>query len=104
MATTINEAEVITLLDGTEISVRPLKLSLLREFNKYFTSMEDVADDNDKSLDLLLDCVSVALKQFKPELAGDKNKLEEILDLPTVYKIVNGAAGISLGEDFSAGL
>lgn len=99
MATTINEAEIVTLLDGTELSVRPLKLSLLREFNKYFTSIEDVAEDNDKSLDLLLDCVVIALKQFKPELAEDKKKLEEILDLPTVYKIVNGAAGMNIGSD-----
>ena len=104
MATTINEAEVVTLLDGTELSVRPLKLSLLREFNKYFTSIEDVAEDNDKSLDLLIECVVVALKQFKPELAEDKKKLEEILDLPTVYKIVNGAAGMNIGPDADLGL
>lgn len=93
MATTISEEKVIKLLDGSELTLRPLKISLLREFMKKFVAIQDVAEDNDKSMDLLLDCVQIALRQFKPELAEDKAKLEEIMDLPTVYKIVEEASG-----------
>jgi hypothetical protein len=38
------------------------------------------------------------MKQYKPELAEDLKTLEEILDLPTVYKIVEEASGVKLGE------
>ena len=96
MATTVHEAETIKLLDGTEISVRPLKISLLRPFMKKFEGLAKVADDNDKSMNLLLDCVAIAMEQYSPELAKDKEKLEEVLDLPTVYKIVEIASGADL--------
>ena len=35
------------------------------------------------------------MEQYKPELA-DIAKLEEVLDLPTVYKIVEAASGVTL--------
>jgi len=93
MATTKYEAEKLTLIDGTEIEVRPLKISLLRSFMKKFEGVAAVADDNEKSMTLLVECVQIAMKQYKPELADDITKLEEVLDLPTVYKIVEAASG-----------
>lgn len=93
MAVTVNESKTITLLDGQTIEVRPLKISLLRPFLKKFQSIQDVAEDNDQSMDLLLECVQIAMQQFKPELAGDIKALEELMDLPTVYKIVEEASG-----------
>ena len=97
MTTTINEAKTIALLDGTEIEIRPLKISLLREFMKSFEKIADNADNNEKTMNLLLECVTIALKQFKPELAEDSKALEDLLDLPTVYKIVEEASGIPMG-------
>jgi len=38
------------------------------------------------------------MEQYKPELAKDLKALEDILDLPTVYKIVEAASGIELGS------
>lgn len=93
MSITVSEETTVKLLDGTEITLRPLKLSLLRPFLKEFAKIQEVAEDDDKSMDLLLDCVVIALEQFNPELAKDRAKLEEILDLPTVYKIVGEASG-----------
>lgn len=93
MAVTVNESKTITLLDGQTIEVRPLKISLLRPFLKKFQAIQDVAEDNDQSMDLLLECVQIAMQQFKPELAADLAALEELLDLPTVYRIVEEASG-----------
>lgn len=95
--TTINEPKEIVLPDGTKLSVRPLKISLLREFMKKFDQIAEVADNNEKSMDILIECVQIAMKQYKPELATDVKALEEILDLPTVYQIVEEASGIALG-------
>ena len=100
MATTLNEPIEITLLDEkTTLSIRPLKISLLREFMTKFEGLSEVAEDNDKSLDLLLECVLIALKQYKPELVeGGIKGLEELLDVPTVYKIIEVASGVKLSE------
>jgi inhibitor of KinA sporulation pathway (predicted exonuclease) len=88
----------IDLIDGTKISVRPLKISLLRPFMKKFEGIANVANDNDKSMNLLMECVQIAMQQYNPELAKDVKALEENIDLPTVYKIVEEASGVKLGE------
>ena len=85
--------QTITLMDGTEVEIRPLKLSLLRPFMTRFSDLSSVADNDDKSMDVLMDCVLIAMKQYNTELAEDKNKLEELIDLPTVYQIIDAASG-----------
>ncbi len=92
--TKTTDGKTITLMDGTEISVRPLKLSLLRPFMAKFALLQEASDDNDKSMDILIDCAQIALKQFKPELAEDREALEDLLDLPTVYQIIDAASGL----------
>ena len=87
-------SKTITLMDGTEILARPLKLSLLRPFMAKFALLAAASDDNDKSMDILVDCAHIAMKQFKPELAENKEGLEELLDLPTVYQIIDVASGL----------
>lgn len=99
MATTIvGNATELTLIDGTKISVRPLKVSLLREFLKKFADITEVAADNEKSMTVLMECVQIAMRQYKPELAEDVAKLEDLLDLPTVYRVVEAASGIVLDD------
>jgi len=98
MATTVHETKEIVLIDGTKIKVRPLKISLLRPFMKKFEGIAAVADDNEKSMNILMECVAIAMQQYKPELSEDSSALEENLDLPTVYKIVEEASGIKLTD------
>jgi hypothetical protein len=88
----------LTLIDGTKIKVRPLKISLLRPFMKKFEAVASVAEDNDKSMEILMDCVQIAMQQYSPELAEEREKLEEILDLPTVYSIIEAASGVKLSD------
>lgn len=99
MATQVYEIVEVELIDGTTISMRPLKISLLREFMTEFQKIgdEEIAADNIKSMDLLLDCATIAMKQYNGDYA-DKEKLEEVVDLPTIYKIIEVAAGIKLND------
>jgi hypothetical protein len=98
MATTVHEGKELTLMDGSKIGVRPLKISLLRPFMTEFEKIAEVADNNEKSMALLIKCVQIAMKQYSPELAADKDKLEDILDLPTVYEIIEAASGVKLSD------
>jgi len=97
MATTTYESQELVLMAGTTIAVRPLKISLLRPFMSKFEKVAEVAEDNEKSMTLLIECVKIAMQQYKPELA-DVQKLEEVLDLPTVYKIIEAASGVKLQD------
>ena len=98
MAANVNEAKKIELIDGTKIEIRPLKISLLKPFMAKFEKIAEVASDNTKSMDILMECVQIAMKQYSPELAEDLDKLEDNLDLPTVYKIVEEASGVKLAD------
>ena len=98
MATQVYETTEIELLDGTKISMRPLKISLLRDFMKKFEGIQKVAEDNQKSMDVLIDCVQIAMKQYSPELAEDRVKLEDNIDLPSVYKVIEAASGIKFDD------
>jgi inhibitor of KinA sporulation pathway (predicted exonuclease) len=98
MATTIYETKELQLIDGTTISVRPLKISLLREFLKKFETIAEASSDNNKSMDILMECVQIAMKQYRPEIANDPAAIEENIDLPTVYAIVEAASGIKMSD------
>lgn len=98
MATTVHEASTIELMDGTKFETRPLKISLLKPFMRAFNNIQEVQNDNEKSMDVLLDCVQIALQQYKPELADDRKALEELIDLPTIYKVIEVASGINLTD------
>jgi hypothetical protein len=101
LATTVYDIIEIELQDGAEISLRPLKIKVLREFMKTFQSMAETDIDEDDSMgsvNLILDCVQVAMKQYAPEYAVDREKLEDAIDLPTAYKIIEVASGIKLND------
>ena len=107
MATQVYEVTEIELLDGTKIKMRPLKISLLREFMKKFEGLQKVAEDNSKSMDVLMDCVQIAMKQYAPDLSVDRVKLEDNIDLPSVYKVVEAASGVKFddsGNSLAAGI
>lgn len=98
MATTVHESQTIKLIDGTEITLRPLKISLLRKFMKKFEGIAAVVDDNDKSINLLMQCVLIAMEQYAAGVDVDLANLEDNIDLPTVYKIVETASGIAISD------
>jgi hypothetical protein len=45
-----------------------------------------------------MECVAIAMEQYKPEIAKDVAALEDLMDLPTVYKIVEAASGVKLSD------
>jgi len=102
MATSVYETSEIELLDGTKIKMRPLKISLLREFMKKFEGIAKVSESNDKSMDILIDCVQIAMKQYAPDLSTDRERLEDNIDLPSVYKVVEAASGIKFDDEGNA--
>jgi hypothetical protein len=97
MATTVVNVVKISLDDDKykDIECKSLKVKYLREFMTRISDLQDVVTDNVASIDVLLDCCEIALRQY---VKGGipKEELEELLDLPTMYRIVEGASGIVL--------
>lgn len=107
MATTVYEILDLELQDGTEVQVRPLDLKRLRKVMSVIEDMnksaeeegDSVTDQDDVSmLSFLISATKICLEKQAPELVKDDDKFDEALDLPTMWKILEVAAGISMGN------
>jgi hypothetical protein len=94
MATEVYNRANIYLIDGTELEIIPLKIKYLREFMVEFEGVKNASDD-DSAIEVLVKCVGVCMKQYYPEIS---NTVEDNLDLPTIYKVIDIAAGIKINK------
>jgi len=98
MATRIYKSDTITLMDGEKIEIYPLKIKYLREFMEAFHLIKQSENDL-QSISYLSECARIAMQQYKPEIAKTIEDLEDNVDLPTIYKIINIGGGISVNGE-----
>lgn len=97
MATTVYQNKIIKLIDGTELEIMPLKIKYLREFMDAFEYVKKSKND-DEAIENIVECVKIAMKQYYPEISVEKNDIEDSFDMPTIYKILDVAAGIKIND------
>jgi hypothetical protein len=98
MATKIYLTKTIYLFDGTEIQISPLKIKYLREFMDVFSLVQN-AENDDESINVLVECARIAMKQFYPEISKSAEQIEDNLDIPTVHDILEISAGIRIDSN-----
>lgn len=96
MATKVYDSEIISLVDGTEVYLTPLKIKHLRKFMDAF-EMIKFSKNDEESIRILSLCALVAIKPYYPIIENIED-LEDNVDLPTVYKILEVTAGIKINE------
>ena len=94
MATKVFNTSDIVLLNDQIISCSPLKIKYMREFMDIFVLIENSKND-EESIDILLECCRVCMKQYSPDLFLN---LDDHIDLNTLYKIIEIAAGIKFNS------
>ena len=97
MATTVYKEDKVRLVDGTNISLSPLKIKYLREFMEAFELVK-TADNDEEAIIFLSNCAAIAMQQYYPEIATI-SELEDSMDLPGIYKVLEIAAGIKINEE-----
>ena len=115
MATKVYTQEEITLQDDTEVVLRPLAIGRLRRFMTAWSKFAEAQDDND-GFTVFINCAGIALEenfkgkfdalkatkdeQDKGEFLSDEYReyLEEVLDLDTIYKVLEVCGGIKLND------
>lgn len=98
MATQIYNKDKVFLLDGTEIEIMPLKIKFLRDFMYQFNVIKYVTND-DEAILVLSECARTCMKQYYPDISHDPLIFQDSVDLPTIYKIIDVAAGIKIKKD-----
>ena len=85
------------LFDGTELEVIPLKIKYLREFMLVFNDIKNTKND-DEAVEVLVRCVRVCMKQYYPKISNSVEEVEDNVDMPTIYDILDIAAGIRINK------
>lgn len=98
MATEIYKTKNISLYDGTEIEIMPLKIKYLRQLMDAFSALSQTKND-DEAILVLLECTRIAMKQYYPEISKSIEVLEDNIDMPTMHEVLDIAANIKLGGD-----
>ena len=97
MATTIYNSQIIHLFDGTELEIIPLKIKYLREFMDVFENIKETKND-DEAIAVLVEWVRVCMKQYYPQISNTIEQVEDNIDMPTIYKILDTSAGIRINK------
>jgi hypothetical protein len=95
--TKIYESKTIELIDGTRLVISPLKLIYLKEFMDVFESVKTAQDDTEAII-FLSACATIAMRQYYPAISTI-DELEDNVDLPTIYTILDIAAGIKINQE-----
>jgi len=98
MSKQIYKTDTINLFDGTQIEISPLKIKYLRELMDTFVFVKNVSGDDDAIL-LLIECVRICMKQYYPKISKTISDIEDNVDMPTISKILEIAAGIKINKD-----
>lgn len=99
MPTTVYDIVHIELSDGTPITLRPLTIKSLKKFKSIISKADNPEiETEDEILDIFIEAAMACLEYLKPELSTDKDKFEEIIEIPTLMKILEIAGGLKLND------
>lgn len=98
MTTTIYNTSTVFLLDDTEIEIMPLKIKYLKELMVNFDEKSKTVKSDDDMIDMIIECILIAMKQYRPSVKT-KEQLEDLIDIKTMYEILEVSSGIKLTEE-----
>jgi len=101
-ASTVYNTEQVILQDdaATVLDLKPLPIKTLRKFMAVLETMSDkdkIKSEND-GISVMLELATLCIAKQAPKLVADQDALEEALDMPTVYKIIEVCGGIKLND------
>lgn len=97
MATTVYNVEEITLQNGVTVKLKPLTIKELRKFMVVIQKTADVTTE-DETLTILIEACAVALEKQLPDLVKDVDAFEDVLDVPTINRILEVCGGIKMDD------
>ena len=100
MATAVYDIIEIELSNGEAIVLKPLPIKPLRKFMEIIKTMEKLPDDasEDLAMEIFIEAAMHCLKTIKPELSTDKDKFEDLIEIPTMMKILEICGGLKLTD------
>lgn len=99
MATSVYDVVSVELQDGTTLELRPLPIKQMRTFMKKLETLGQPSDEEgveQDGMDQIVDLTKICLEKNKG--AAKIKDYEDVLDLPTAYKIIEICTGVNLAD------
>jgi hypothetical protein len=99
LATTVYEIVEIELSDGSTIALKPLPIKQLRKFMAVVNAMG--LDENKTELDAMdqfVEAAIICVEGLGRKDLATQEKFEEVIDTPTMMKILEVAGGLKLTD------
>jgi hypothetical protein len=100
MPTEIYKRRYVHTVDGIEIEIIPLAIKYMKELMYEFEDIQS-AQNNEETLEVLCECVRIAMKQYRPEISKSIEDVENNFDVKGMYKVLEYSAGIKINVDKS---
>lgn len=99
MATAVYDIVELELSNGETITIKPLPIKQLRKFMAVIQEMDAPENDSENAaMDIFIKAAMICLEVYKPELSTDISKFEEVVEIPTMMKILEVAGGLKLTD------
>jgi hypothetical protein len=98
LATTVYDIVEIELSNGEILTLKPLPIKQLRAFMDVIGKMDNDDASDASAIDTFVEAAMLCLKSIKPELSTDKDKFEEVIETPTMMKILEVCGGLKLND------
>jgi len=103
MANTVYNVVEYSLQDDSTVTLKPATIKTMRKFNASFMAGPEKLDDKattaeqeDAGMTWLTNLALILLEKQRPDLTLED--AEDVLDMDTVYKIIEICAGVKLND------
>jgi hypothetical protein len=98
LATTVYDILEIELSDGSSVTLKPLPIKKLREFMEVIASVDEENATEESTMNVFIKAAMLCLEAAKSDLGKDKDKFEEVVEVPTMMKILEVCGGLKLTD------
>jgi hypothetical protein len=99
LATTVYDVVEIELSNGEVLTLKPLSIKHLKKFMTVIKKMDEAElESEDAAMEIFIQAAMVCLESTKPELSQDKDKFEDMIEIPTMMKILEVCGGLKLND------
>jgi hypothetical protein len=99
LATTVYDIVEVELSNGETLTLKPLPIKQLRKFMEIIKTMDNPENESeDAAMDIFIEAAMFCLQTVKPELGSSLDKFEEVVEIPTMMKILEVCGGLKLTD------
>jgi hypothetical protein len=99
LSTTIYDTAELELEDGTSVFIKPLPIKQLKKFMAVIRELDsENIQTEEQAMDVFVKAAMVCLEKAYPEIGLNREKFEDVVNIPNMMKILEICGGLKLND------